>query len=71
MYNLKVLFVCENNKYSVYSPIHKRQYKKRNIVQISKSLGIEGKKFFHHDILKLNSFFEKKIKYIKKKADLI
>lgn len=40
--NLPVLFVCENNLYSVYSPLSVRQSKKRDRLGIAKAHGIEG-----------------------------
>ena len=44
LHRLPVLFVCENNEYSVYSHISKRQSKKRNITSISESLGVKSLK---------------------------
>ena len=44
LHRLPVLFVCENNEYSVYSHISKRQSKKRNITSISQSLGVKSLK---------------------------
>ena len=44
LHSLPVLFVCENNEYSVYSHISKRQSKKRDITLISKSLGVKSLK---------------------------
>lgn len=61
LHSLNILFVCENNNFSVYSPIKNRQNKKRKITEISKSIGIPSKKFYDHNIIKLNNFFEKKI----------
>ena len=40
--NLPVLFLCENNQYSVYTPLEKRQPEKRRIVDVSRSLGIRA-----------------------------
>lgn len=37
--NLPVLFICENNRYSVYSPFSKRQPAERNIYDIAKAIG--------------------------------
>ena len=37
--NLPVLFICENNLYSVYSPLSKRQPKGRAIHSLAKSIG--------------------------------
>ena len=67
LHKLNVLFVCENNKFSVYSPIKNRQSAKRKITEISKSIGISSKKFKNHNLIKLNNFFEKKIKDMRKK----
>jgi len=44
LHNLPVLFVCENNEYSVYSHISKRQSSKRSITKIGKSFGINSLK---------------------------
>ena len=41
LHNLRILFVCENNNYSVYSHI-KKTVPKRKIVQIAKSFGIKA-----------------------------
>ena len=38
--NLPVLFVCENNLYSVYSPLEKRQPKKRVIADMAAAMGL-------------------------------
>jgi len=40
--NLNVLFVCENNFYSVYSPLNVRQSQKRSILGLAKAHGISG-----------------------------
>jgi len=42
LHNLPILFVCENNEYSVYSHISKRQSIKRSITKIGKSFGIKS-----------------------------
>ena len=44
--NLPVLFICENNRYSVYSPFEKRQPKSRNIFEVAKAMGART---FHGD----------------------
>tara|TARA_B100000795_G_C22805991_1_gene444941 strand:+ start:3959 stop:4933 length:975 start_codon:yes stop_codon:yes gene_type:complete len=68
LHDLRVLFVCENNKYSVYSDIKKRQFKKRSIIQIAKSLGISSKKIKDHDAIKVYNESKKIIYKIKKKS---
>ena len=50
LHKLPVLFVCENNLYSVYTPIIKRQPKKRDIIKIANSLGIEGSRMDGNDV---------------------
>lgn len=47
---LRVLFVCENNQYSVYSKISKRQHKKRNLIKIAKSFGMKSSLIKNHDL---------------------
>ena len=42
LFNLNILFVCENNFYSVYSNISNRQSKDRSILKIAKAHGIES-----------------------------
>ena len=39
--NLRVIFVCENNLYSVYSPLSVRQPKNRKIHEMVRAMGIE------------------------------
>ena len=64
--NLPVLFVCEDNHYSVYSPKSKRQSHKRDIIKIASSLGIEGVKLDGNDVLKISRDSKKIIEKIKK-----
>lgn len=40
--DLPVLFVCENNFYSVYTPLGERQHESRKITEISKAHGVES-----------------------------
>ena len=42
LFKLNILFVCENNFYSVYSNISKRQYKDRSIIKLANAHGIEA-----------------------------
>lgn len=39
---LPVLFLCENNQYSVYTPLEQRQPSQRRIVDVARSLGIRA-----------------------------
>lgn len=49
LYDLKVIFVCENNYFSVYSHIKKRQSKFRNICKIAEATGIKSSHLKFHD----------------------
>jgi pyruvate dehydrogenase E1 component alpha subunit len=40
--NLPVLFLCENNQYSVYTPLEQRQPAERRIINVARSLGIRA-----------------------------
>ena len=40
--NLPVLFLCENNQYSVYTPLEERQPDQRRIIDVARSLGIRA-----------------------------
>ena len=51
LHNLRVLFVCENNNYSVYSRINKRQNARRKIFEIARSIGVESLKIKDHDLI--------------------
>lgn len=66
LHKLPVLFVCENNDYSVYSHRSKRQSKQRNILKIAKAIGIEGTKISGNDVLKIFNSTKKIVKKIKK-----
>lgn len=67
LHSLPILFICENNEYSVYSHITKRQAQNRSITKISKSFGIKS---FQMDGNKIESIFlktKKIVQQIKKK----
>ena len=66
LHNLRVLFVCENNKYSVNTPIRQRQYFKRNLCKLSNSLGLNSLKFNDHDLISIYKKTKKILKNIKK-----
>lgn len=40
--NLSILFICENNLYSVYSPLSSRQPKNRKITTLANALGVDA-----------------------------
>jgi pyruvate dehydrogenase E1 component alpha subunit len=49
--NLPVIFVCENNFYSVCSPLSVRQPEKRNLIKIVNGHGIEGRRCDGNNVL--------------------
>ena len=66
LHNLPVLFVCENNDFSVYSHISKRQSSKRNILNIAKSIGVDGCRIDGNNVLEIYNKSKNIIKNIKK-----
>ena len=48
--NLPIVFICENNLYSVYSPMSVRQPNTRDIVEIVEAHGCEGNRIDGNDI---------------------
>ncbi len=60
--NLPILFYCENNKYSVYSNLTKRQPKNRKLYKLAKSFGIQSYHLSSQDPIK----FCQKLKSIMK-----
>ena len=67
IHNLPILFVCENNLYSVYTSLKDRHSKKRNIKKIVQNYGIESHSIDGNDVTKVYSITEKLVKKIKKK----
>lgn len=63
---LPVLFVCENNAYSVYSPLKVRQPKGRKIHEMVAAMGIETKHEDGNDVRKVNQLTKHAISQIKK-----
>lgn len=68
LHSLRVLFVCENNKYSVFSHIKKRQSVNRNLIKISNSFGIKSIKIKDHDMLNIFEVSQKLIKSLRKSS---
>ena len=66
LHDLKVLFVCENNNYSVYSHLRKRQSKLRSIVKIANSVGINTVYHKNHNTIDIYKSAKKVIRKIKK-----
>ena len=55
IHNLKILFVCENNLYSVYTNLSKRQSNKRSLNKIVNGLGIDYNIVDGQDVINVNS----------------
>ena len=56
---LPVVFICENNLYSVYSPLSVRQPKKRSIAKMVKSMGLNVISCDGNDIIKIYNAIKK------------
>lgn len=56
--NLPALYICENNLYSVYSPLSVRQPKNRNIYQLAKSIGAKSFSEDGNDVLRCYKLLE-------------
>ena len=67
LHSLPILFVCENNEFSVYSHISKRQSKNRSVTKIANSFGISSLKINDSSIEKIFTKTNNIIKKIKKK----
>ena len=50
LHNLPVLFVCEHNLFSVYSPISVRQPSSRDIYQVAASMGLDSIRIDGNDV---------------------
>lgn len=68
LFNLKILFVCENNFFSVYSNINKRQHSKRSITKIANAHGIQSSIMNGNDCEAIFDKSKKIIKQIKKSS---
>jgi len=66
LFKLNILFVCENNFYSVYSNISKRQNKDRSIIKIAKAHGIDATDIDGNDCEKVFNSSKLIIQNIKK-----
>jgi len=62
---LPVLFICENNLYSVYSPMSVRQPEHRDNCKIVKNMGVKSKKINGYDIEESYSAFKLAFKEIR------
>jgi TPP-dependent pyruvate/acetoin dehydrogenase alpha subunit len=67
--NLNILFVCENNFYSVYSNLKNRQSKKRSLLKIVSGMGIKAEKIDGNDVVKIYEKTKKIITKMRKKSN--
>ena len=65
--SLPILFICENNLYSVYSNLTERQPKNRKNHKMVKSIGVDSASCDGFDIKMIYKIFNKGINYIRKK----
>ena len=63
---LPVLFVCENNLYSVYSPLSVRQPKRRSIYKMVEAIGVKSIKCDGNNIDKIFQSFSHATKLIRR-----
>ena len=62
---LPVLYICENNLYSVYSPLFVRQPNNRKIFEMVDAIGIESSHFEGNDSIEVYKAVQKVIKKIR------
>ena len=63
---LPIVFICENNFFSVYSPLSVRQPSNREIYLLAKSHGIESFQGDGNNVLEVYQLMEKAIEIIRK-----
>jgi len=63
--NLPVLFICENNLYSMYTPLSARQSEKRDRMKIAEANGLFSKKGSGNNVNHVFSLAKEAISYIR------
>ena len=63
---LPILFICENNFFSVYSPLSVRQPKERDNLSLVNSLGVKGDKGNGNDVFEVYELTKKAVANIRK-----
>ena len=63
--NLPAFFVCENNFFSVYSPLNVRQPINRSITAMAEAIGVKAFKEDGNNVLETHKAFKKAIKYVR------
>ena len=66
IHNIPILFVCENNLYSVYTSLKDRQSNKKNLIKIVKNYGVESYSFDGNDVSKVYIKTKKLVNKIRK-----
>ncbi len=64
--SLPVIFICENNLYSVYSSLRERQPLNRKIYRLANSIGLKSKQCDGYDITKIYNSIASAINYVNK-----
>lgn len=59
---LPIVFVCENNLYSVYSPLSVRQPEGREVVELARGHGIESRQGDGNDVVEVYTLSEQAIR---------
>lgn len=62
---LPVLFICENNLYSVYSPLSVRQPKERNLIEFAHAHGVKAQKGNGNNVEEVYSLTQEAINHIR------
>ena len=65
--NIPAIYICENNFYSVYSPLSVRQPKERKIFKLAKSIGLKSYFEDGNNAIKSYNCLKKAIQYSRKK----
>ena len=68
LHKLPILFVCENNLYSVYSPLEVRQPSNRDLGKISEGHGVKSSKGNGNDILEVLSIAKDAVNHCREKG---
>ena len=63
---LPILFICENNFFSVYSPLSVRQPKERDNLALVRSLGIKADKGDGNDVVEVYNLAKKAVSSIRR-----
>ena len=66
--NLKIIFVCENNFYSVYTPLNLRQVNKNRIINIAKATGVDTIEISSNNVEEIFLKTKKSIKKVKENS---